>query len=559
MLKSIYILFLLFITDKLKIRINCESLSFDIMKTINYCSDQGYNIKDPNDNFFNDICSIFYSKNKKDVSLEYRRKYFYYPNYEQNILNETLIEEIFPKVKRNSIFSCFKHHFNIKVAVFNLSLYVIGIIFWMQLTSYIFLIIKNYKDASENNTEKYYFYIKNKKKKSKINLKRINQNIKGCVGDNTENKVNNPFSPLKEEVSLTNINKDENIDISESFKNHSVKDEMQIKLKDSLNNNQINNLEDISNELNKNFQVNQDKKLFNNDEIYTFGAVKIKIDENKIQESEIIINEQDNKDNMKYIYNKINNKPIQADFIKKETKNTLCPDELFYSGFSIALLEDKRTMKQIYVDTLSHCQIIFICKQNFFIYEDIRVIVLYYSIKIDLYFIFNIILLNDVSVINKLYDNKLSFSECFTKCLIATIIVNLISQILFIFTNSKKLFIKHVNRVKNSLYNKSNMLQFFMKEIINIINYNLRGKFIILFFLNILIFLVSFYFCLCFCSTYYYTQFIVLINIIISIFISQISPFILSYIPAYLRIKSIQKKSEKLYAFSKFINLFFIP
>ena len=99
-----------------------------------YCSEHGYNIKDPNDIFFNDICSIFYSNNKRDVSLEYRRKYFYFPNYERIILNETLIKEIFPDIKRNSIFSCFKHHLPIKIIPFNLALYIVTILFFIQMT-----------------------------------------------------------------------------------------------------------------------------------------------------------------------------------------------------------------------------------------------------------------------------------------------------------------------------------------------------------------------------------------------------------------------------------------
>ena len=241
MLKSIYFLFLLFIADKLKIKINCENSLFENIEIINYCSDQGYDIKDPNDNFFNDICSIFYSKNKKDVSLEYRRKYFYYVNYKQTILNDSLIEEVFPQVKRNSIFSCFKHHFKVKVVVSNLALYIITIIFWMQLTAYIFIITKNYKIASENNVENYYFYINNKKKKSNSNLKRIDQNLSDFEINNSENKVNNTFSPLKEEISLTTENKEENNDISESNKNYRVNNGKQIEFKDSLNKNQKNN------------------------------------------------------------------------------------------------------------------------------------------------------------------------------------------------------------------------------------------------------------------------------------------------------------------------------
>ena len=86
----------------------------------------------------------------------------------------------------------------------------------------------------------------------------------------------------------------------------------------------------------------------------------------------------------------------------------------------------------------------------------------------------------------------------------------------------------------------------------------------ILFILNILIYLYSFYYSLCFCSTYFYTQFIVLINIIFCIIISQIFPFILALIPAYLRRISLKNgkndtKSERLYCLSKIINLLFLP
>ena len=116
----------------------------------------------------------------------------------------------------------------------------------MQLTAYIFMITKNYKIASENNVENYYFYINNKKKKSNSNLKRIDQNLSDFEINNSENKVNNTFSPLKEEISFTTENKEENNDISESNKNYRVGNGKQIEFKDSLNKNQTNNLENIN-------------------------------------------------------------------------------------------------------------------------------------------------------------------------------------------------------------------------------------------------------------------------------------------------------------------------
>ena len=45
----------------------------------------GYDLTNSNDDFFNSICELF-SINKKDVTLDYRRKYFFYPkNNKTNI------------------------------------------------------------------------------------------------------------------------------------------------------------------------------------------------------------------------------------------------------------------------------------------------------------------------------------------------------------------------------------------------------------------------------------------------------------------------------------------
>ena len=250
--------------------------------------------------------------------------------------------------------------------------------------------------------------------------------------------------------------------------------------------------------------------------------------------------------------------------IKKNENIILSSDGLFYLSHTNSIIYDKRTFIQIYFDILSHCQIFFFIKKFFFIYEDKKTTIIYYSIKLNLYIIFNIIQLNSVSIINKIYDNKFTFLESLIRCLIVTILVNVFSQILFVFTNSKKTFIKHITKIRSSLHKNSALLNYSIKEIIYLINNNLFGKLMILFILNILIYLYSFYYSLCFCSTYFYTQFIVLINIIICIIISQIFPFILALIPAYLRRISLKNgkndtKSERLYSLSKIINLLFLP
>ena len=196
---------------------------------------------------------------------------------------------------------------------------------------------------------------------------------------------------------------------------------------------------------------------------------------------------------------------------------------------------------------------------NYYIYEDKRLTVVYYSIKISLYLIIIIIFLNSSWVINQIYNNDFSFIDYFSRCLLATCIVNIISQYLFILTNSKRIFIKYINKMKNSLYGKNRILKYITKDLIDLINNNLFFKILFLFCLNILIFIINFYFSFCFCVAYYNTQFLLIKCLFICIFISQISPFFLALIPAKLRKKAIENNDNKLYILSKLVNSYFLP
>ena len=548
-------------------------------KIINYCSEQDYNITNINDKFFSDICSIFYSNTKRDVSLEYRRKYYYY-NTDSNLsihilLNETEIEETFPPIKRNNIYSCFKHHFSPMIIVYNISLYIVTTIFIIQIISFVFLFIGDYEVASRNNEERYWKKFKNKKNKPKKIKEQINVLPTDTEANAIENNRNTIFHPLTEEPKKDEVPQKD----IENCQNY---DQNQIEF-ESLNKNKINDIKDSNEPEDKNTQQKLKNTSIKMDDIVTFGYMdvpKAKLDEIKKIEIDKKSDDENKEDKANYIFNKMNSKTtIKTNTKEKEVKLDSTPDEFFYSKYnSDVLLHDNRSLKQIYFDILSHCQIIFFLMKRFFIYEDTDVILLYYSIKIELYFLFNAIVLNKNSIINELYNHQFSFLDCLKKSFLATIIVNIISQILFYFTNSKKKFIKHINKMKrSSLFGNNKFLKFTLEEIIIILNNNLLEKLIILFILNIFIFMSTFYCLLCFCSTYYYTQFIVLQNIVISILISQISPFILAFIPSILRKKSLERgKSKKLiekgneqnlidtrkeilYYISQYINSLFLP
>ena len=428
--------------------------------------------------------------------------------------------------------------------------------------------------------------------------------------NNTETDNKDKFTKLKEEYSSSennindeNENKDINIDINGGFiSENRVVDEYK---KDELNTtgdfqNSLNEKEQKEEENNNNNANNTNsnsKKIinFNADEIYTFGGLNLKgnfdnfyllwinikyififvrINKDNLNSNEIakgdtyedkkindIISNKEEK--VEYIYNKINNKNYKNNFNKirknKVENIKLTKEELFYSGLSVSILQDKRTFKEIYIDILCHCQIIFYYMPNYYIYEDQRLTALYYSIKIYLYLILIIVFLNSASVINQIYNNDFSFINYFLRCILATLIVNIISQYLFILTNSKRVFIKYINKMKNSLYGKNRIFNYVTKDLIDLINNNLYFKILFLFCLNIIIFMFTFYLSFCFFNGYYNTQFLVIKCLFICILISQISPFFLALIPAKLRKKAIEKKDNKLYLLSKLVDSYFLP
>ena len=67
---------------------------------------EGYDLTNPNDNFFLDIC-LPYSYRSKDVTLEYRQKYFFFPKKKEQIAYK------FSSPKRNNTYSCFSQYFKI--------------------------------------------------------------------------------------------------------------------------------------------------------------------------------------------------------------------------------------------------------------------------------------------------------------------------------------------------------------------------------------------------------------------------------------------------------------
>jgi len=229
LLKIILKLFLLIIAIK------SDNITDPNEKIIKLSEEQGYNIRMPEDKFFNDICQYFSSENNTDVSLEYRRKYYYYPNGKQLVItNNYRLNQVFSEPIRNNIFSCFKNYLTINYLYINITLYFIVIIFLFQFSILMLFLCGKYRSASEKTPEEYINYInKNKKKclfrksllKNKIFINNYifpsSQNIKTNENNNTQDG----FKTLNEENNNSGLNNDNNSYNIDNSKDQNIKNE----------------------------------------------------------------------------------------------------------------------------------------------------------------------------------------------------------------------------------------------------------------------------------------------------------------------------------------------
>jgi hypothetical protein len=244
---------------------------------------------------------------------------------------------------------------------------------------------------------------------------------------------------------------------------------------------------------------------------------------------------------------------------QEQEKKVYVREEFFYFKYLLARIEDKRTLSQIYFDLLEQTQIIFkFCTVPFNIYEDRKLQAIYYLTKIHLYFLINSLLINN-SVINDIYDNKNNIKSDIIRSLKVTLITFFICFFLYKLTNLKRVLIRRryklINlKISNKLLNV---------EIIELTkrfcNKFLRHKILIFFSLVFVIFAYSYYISYSFCKVYQKTQILLLECVTFCIVFSQMIPFIVCWIPAYIRKKSLDLKNAKLYDLTKKVELFFIP
>ena len=581
--------------------INLKTIFSQSEKIFIQARSKGFNLNDPNDPFFHDIClqlEIF----PKDVTLEYRRKNFFNSGKPRSDVE-------FQRPLRNDTKECFFINNSINNIFGNISI-ILFIIFMIQFFLIINVLVIKVNVSIQNSPYN---------KLMKINQKNNKKNEKNI---NIINDPKNPYSKFTSEEKQVNEDQDNNINNKENTKESTINEsqrpmfikqdsQAQDEIKNENNYNDYDEHQQASSAAAKidlvqvkEEQDNQDNKKQNNlDEVdipkekstdnYTFGfnfGTKYNFNNNiknnntnnengeENEKKQNVLEKKEKMKRIKEIYEEIN--PIKKKINENMNNNThnnmnsdttviftsqeqekkvYVREEFFYFKYLLARIEDKRTLSQIYFDLLEQTQIIFkFCTVPFNIYEDRKLQAIYYLTKIHLYFLINSLLINN-SVINDIYDNKNNIKSDIIRSLKVTLITFFICFFLYKLTNLKRVLIRRryklINlKISNKLLNA---------EIIELTkrfcNKFLRHKILIFFTLVFVIVAYSYYICYSFCKVYQKTQILLLECVTFCIVFSQMIPFIVCWIPAYIRKKSLDLKNAKLYDLTKKVELFFIP
>ena len=469
--------------------------------------EQGYNILDANDSFYNDICSQFTSDDNTDMILLDRKKNYYnidviqceagcsYKNIdfaqrqlqcECPIKNEFEISNsefdrkdfinAFYNVRKYSnlkVVNCFKLIFSKKGQYMNYgSFFLIAIIILFLISQMIFHM--NSKELVANLIKKL--------------LKSISLDIIFHVKPNPKKK-----------------------------KAVSKKNNYAIKL--------LNKSKFIQKNINKYRGKNRNKNKSKSDII-----------ESSIISTKKILSINKTKKNAYNPKKEIANK---YSYYNDEELNTLNYDE--------AIKIDKRGYFQYYISLIYKKQLIlftFISKRDY----NLRIIKFsLFLISISLYFTVNSLFFIDENI-HKIHEDHGIFN--FLYQLPQIIYSSLISMVCNLFINSLALSEKTLLKVKKS--NNKNLL---ISESLNLY-ICLRKKMYIFFIIGFIMLSFFWYFISGFCAVYKNTQIIYLKNCSISFCLSMIYPFFLSLFPGLFRIPSLKSKRKKyLYIIGNIISL----
>jgi hypothetical protein len=510
-------------------------------------NESGYDLYNPNDSFYQDICSPFTTDNGTDILLSDRKADYFedislcedgctYEGYDytiqkakcecnvkeeievkenQNIKKEFFSSFSFDSFSNFKVLKCFKLVFSIIGQKNNKGSYIFIVVIFV-------CIILNIL-----------FHINQMRNIAKIFRKVIESNF------SSNTKKHSSFPPKKDyHKKNKNKKKDKKKD---KKKENLIKDTQKVKLID----------EKIFTPNQKEFNKKYKKRLSIN-LIKSAGVLKSKINSLNTRTN----NSRKNKDcgssgtfrMIKINSGKKNKNKTNLFNVKEKTKN-YNDEELNSLSYKQALLYDKRTFIQYYWDLLKRKHLIlftFISNNDYNIFH-IKLSLFLFSFS--LYFTVNALFFEDKTM-HKIYESKgnLDFLFKIPQVLYSTIISSFINIIIKLLALSNKdiLKIKQITNKEESLKESAKLSKI------------LKIKFNLFFIISFVFLLFFWYFIAAFCAVYKNTQGILIENTMTSFGLSLLNPFGLNLLPAIFRIPALRATKQNLecvYKFSKLLAL----
>ena len=554
----------------------CDDEKIDIYIPVNLSEEKkelqndllnyGYDLFNPNDSFYQDICSTYTSKNGTDVLLSDRRKYFFndtetscqegcqYSEYSQlsgnlkcecivinknietNSINKNFDEKIIftsfydvIKFSNYKLFKCYKIVFNLNKLKNNYGSYIFIFYFIMFLIFNFAFYIKGFYYIRVYAAKMLY----NELDKNKNNL---NENIRTIRKNKIyrHKKPKNIFTPPRKSVcSVIEINKSnsEKINIiNQNFKNMNK----EIKILKRNKTKSRNSVLLINKKGGSITESNTSHKL--NSKLEKYDKKKI------------------NKKNRISIFKISNNIKIEKSQKKQNIfslfkGNNFSDFELNELDYKKAIKYDNRSFFRYYWSLIRREHLIFF---TFFSFDDYNIL----SIKLSKCifamatdFALNVLFFFDESM-SKIYLDygKYDFIAQIPQALYSTIV----SEALDILLRYLGLTEKDIYQIKK--IEKNNKIKSRNNQIFKILKLR-KLKLSIYFILSHILFFIFWYFVSAFCAVYKNTQIILFKDSFLSLFLSLLYPFGLYLIPTTLRIIALRNPEKNLICLYKSSDL----
>ena len=244
--------------------------------------------------------------------------------------------------------------------------------------------------------------------------------------------------------------------------------------------------------------------------------------------------------------NILNNNKLKAPKERENEKINYFDYEINTIPYKEALENDQRTNFQYYISLIKIKQIfIFTFFYSNNDYNSFIIKICLFFLYFQLNFLINTIFFND-STMHKIYEDGGSFNFLYN--LPNIIYSSIISSLIYAFIRKLTLTSKNVLEIKHEKkkHNLNARVIIALKQI--------KLKFICFFTFNIIFLIIIWYYVSCFCAVYKNTQVYLIKNTAISYSISLIYPFIISFIPCFLRNFAFKGSGICLYRISQMIQ-----